>query len=219
MGACTLRQAGPGLATGFCPRRSSKDGGCPGWWTVTRPDAVARGRFRNIEAGPLTAYRTSLPIRDSRRPRRPRCATRRPQERRRAWSSIWTSVVATGARWLVVFPGPPTGETARITVPARRNPEGRRMGGASLDYRARRDSAGALSGGNRGVRTKGAGRLAMRSLKAFCKPGLWSALRTCGICDAKRPAGSRLVDESCPGTPSGAPRRFDLALTRPAEAR
>jgi len=34
------------------------------------------------------------------------------------------------------------------------------------------------------VRTKGAGRLAVTSLKASRKPRLWAALRTCGICAA-----------------------------------
>jgi hypothetical protein len=71
--------------------------------------------------------------------------------------------------------------------------------------------------GESGVRTKGAGRLAMTSLKVFCKPGLCSALRTGGSCDAKRPAGRRLVNESCTGTPSRASRRFDLAVTRVTE--
>ena len=59
--------------------------------------------------------------------------------------------------------------------------------------------------GESGVRTKGAGRLALTSLKAFCKPGLCSSLRTCGICDGKRPAGRRLVDESCAGHLAGDP--------------
>jgi hypothetical protein len=59
--------------------------------------------------------------------------------------------------------------------------------------------------GESGVRTKGAGRLALASLKAFCKPSLCSSLRTCGICDAKRPAGRRPVDKSCANTEQGDP--------------
>ncbi len=176
-------------------------------WLVDHrtPCPISGGRFRHV-ASWLAHGVQNLPVDQTPGVPDPQCATRRLQERRRAWPGTGTSAVATRARWSAAFPGPPTGKTARITVPARRNPERRRTGSASLDYRARRDSAGAPSGGNRGVRTRGAGRLAVRSLKAFCKRGLWSALRTCGICDAKRPAGSRLVDESCTGdTEQGTP--------------
>ena len=57
--------------------------------------------------------------------------------------------------------------------------------------------------GGIGVRTTGAGRLAVNSLKALCNPALCSSLRTCGICDAKRPDGRRLVDESSTGHRAG----------------